>query len=113
MFFSEFSWLNINNNINGVHVHEIQTALMQPNTIFFSAFKTKTFLCLNRYSIIIDLDTNLLFLSKNDIFYYFPGFWLRVRNRKFIFLFLNQNICWGYSMRWFFWAPKTYFKPDG
>ena len=27
----------------------------------------------------------------------FPGLWLRVSTRKIIFLFLNQNICCGYS----------------
>ena len=26
-----------------------------------------------------------------------PGFYLRVCNRKIVFLFLNQNICCGYS----------------
>ena len=36
-----------------------------------------------------------------------------MRNRKLIFLFLNQEICCGYSMRRFFWAPKTYAKIMG
>ena len=34
---------------------------------------------------------NLIFSSHE------PGLKLRVRNRKIIFLFLNQNICCGYS----------------
>ena len=33
--------------------------------------------------------------------------------QKLFFLFLNQNICCGCSMRRFFWAPKTYVKIDG
>ena len=43
---------------------------------------------------------------------------LRVGSKNLFFLFLNQNICCGYSkepsvMSWFFWAPKTYVKTDG
>ena len=41
------------------------------------------------------------------------GLQIRVRTRKLFFLFLNQNICCGYSeetvsLRRFFWAHKTY-----
>ena len=47
------------------------------------------------------------------------GLKLRVRKENLFFLFLNQNICCGYSkepsqsIRRFFWAPKTYIKIDG
>ena len=45
------------------------------------------------------------------------GLWLRVRNKKVIFLILNQNMLWvskkNVSMRRFFWAPKTYVKKYG
>ena len=32
---------------------------------------------------------------------------------KIIFLFLDQNVCCGFSKRRFFWAPKTNVKTDG
>ena len=32
--------------------------------------------------------------------------------KKLIFLFLNQILCCGFSLRWFFWAPKTNIKTD-
>ena len=34
-------------------------------------------------------------------------------NRKISFLFLNQNICRGYSLRQFFSTPKTFAKNNG
>ena len=37
---------------------------------------------------------------------------IRVRNKKLIFLFLNQNIYCGYSKELSLWAPKTYVKTD-
>ena len=38
-----------------------------------------------------------LILILLDIIYWYPGLKLRVRNENLIFLFLNQNICCGYS----------------
>ena len=39
-----------------------------------------------------------------------PGLYLRLLNEKIFFLFLNQNICRGYSKEPSQRAPKTYAK---
>ena len=44
-----------------------------------------------------ELDPDTVTKDDNASMYQYSGFYLRVRNRKIIFLLLNQNICCGYS----------------
>ena len=48
-----------------------------------------------------------------SVYLFISGLQIRVRTGKLIFLFLNQNICCGYSMRRSFEHPKHMFKLMG
>ena len=75
-------------------------------------------LCILKHNLKVCTIIHYRLYGKNLWFAAISGLQLRVRNRKIIFLFLNQNIMlWvlkrTVSMRQFFRAPKTYVKTDG
>ena len=47
------------------------------------------------------------------MYYVIQAFSWECIEKKYFSLFLNLNICWGYSKELYQWAPATYAKTDG